>query len=89
MRSVIAALIVVAALSTAHARPGVAKECKRNPCRHAIARCVKEACAQFKGIVKYGCKRAARSALLGSCTVFGDHTTFCSDLSAGNGCTPD
>lgn len=83
-------MLVAGALSTADARgPAIAKDCKRNPCKAAIARCVREACAQFHGIVKRGCARAARGTLLTSCTVFGDYAQFCSDLGQGNGCAPD
>lgn len=89
MRSFTTVLVLLLTLSTAHARPGVAKECKRGPCRQAINRCIKDACAQFRGIVKSGCKRAARSALLTSCTVFGDHSAFCTDLANGDSCAPD
>ncbi len=90
MKLLVAALVVASTLSSAQAaRFHVAPDCKKNPCRQQIARCVKEACAQFRGIVKQGCKRAAKGALVNSCTVFGDYARFCSDLQTGNGCTPD
>lgn len=90
MKLLVAALLVASTLSTAEAaRFRVAPDCKKGACRQQIARCVKDACAQFHGIVKVGCKRAARIALNNACTVFGDYASFCADLDAGNGCTPD
>ena len=90
MKRFLMALLLVCTLSTAPAAgPRVARECKKPPCKQAIALCIKQACAGFRGIVKAGCKRAARVTLLTSCTVFGDYGAFCSDLSAGNGCAPD
>ncbi|HEV7730694.1 MAG TPA: hypothetical protein VGR62_00965 [Candidatus Binatia bacterium] len=90
MKLLVAALLVASTLSTAQAAKfHVAPDCKKGACRHEIARCVKDACAQFRGIVRVGCKRAARITLNNACTVFGDYARFCADLEVGNGCTPD
>jgi hypothetical protein len=76
-------------ISSAQAGQRIAKECKRSPCKQAIARCVRDACAGFHGIVKHGCVRAGRSAINGACTVSGDYARFCSELSSGESCAPD
>ena len=92
MKFFMVAVLLACTLSTAQgASARVAKECKKPPCRQAIALCVRQACAGFRGIVKTGCKRAARITLLNSCSVIvvSDRASFCSDLSAGNGCAPD
>lgn len=91
MRFSLVAVILICLLSVSHAaRLKVAAECKRRPCRPQIAKCVKQACAQFHGLARAGCKRAARLTILASCNLATDHAGFCSGLQDnGNGCAPD
>lgn len=84
--SILIALFALGLIGTAGAA-GVAGECKKGPCRKAINRCVKQSCAQFHGVIKGGCKKAARLSLRNACTVVPDHAGFCSDLANGD-CSP-
>jgi hypothetical protein len=85
-RPILIAVLTLGLVGTA-AAGGIARECKKGACRKAINLCVKQSCAQFSGVIKDGCKKAARLTLRNACTVVPDHAAFCADI-ASQGCVP-